>query len=115
LPERFIRRHRRPVCIGQKQRWYVLRFLGAESDVCLSRCGRPEFDDWRWVDYWEPLREVVFFKRKVYRLALEELAPLVWPKGAAPQAPDSEEVPGGAAAPGVPGAMPPSPRRLPVP
>ncbi|MCU0935253.1 MAG: RNA pyrophosphohydrolase [Gammaproteobacteria bacterium] len=77
LPERFIRRHRRPLCVGQKQRWYILRFLGAESDVCLSRAERPEFDHWRWVDYWDPLREVVFFKRRVYRRALEELAPLV--------------------------------------
>lgn len=77
LPERFIRRHRRPLCVGQKQRWYILRFLGAESDVCLSRGERPEFDHWRWVDYWEPVREVVFFKRRVYRRALEELAPLV--------------------------------------
>ena len=77
LPERFIRHHRRPLCIGQKQRWYILRFLGDEADVCLSRAERPEFDDWRWVEYWAPLREVVFFKRRVYRRALEELAPLV--------------------------------------
>jgi putative (di)nucleoside polyphosphate hydrolase len=77
LPERFIRRHRHPVCVGQKQRWYVLRFLGQESDLCLQRGERPEFDGWRWVDYWEPLREVVFFKRRVYRRALEELAPLL--------------------------------------
>ena len=77
LPERFIRRHRRPLCVGQKQRWYVLRFVGDEADVCLSRAERPEFDSWRWVEYWEPLREVVFFKRRVYRRALEELAPLV--------------------------------------
>lgn len=77
LPERFIRRHRQPICVGQKQRWFVLRFLGEESDVCLSRCDRPEFDQWRWVDYWIPVAEVVFFKRKVYQLALEELAPLI--------------------------------------
>lgn len=77
LPERFIRRQRRPLCVGQKQRWFVLRFLGEEGDFCFTRGDRPEFDHWRWVDYWEPAREVVFFKRKVYRRALEELAPLV--------------------------------------
>ena len=87
LPERYIRRHRDPVCVGQKQRWYVLRLIGDEREVCLNRCGRPEFDQWRWVDYWEPVREVVFFKRKVYRLALEELAPLVWRGATPPPAP----------------------------
>jgi putative (di)nucleoside polyphosphate hydrolase len=87
LPNRFIRRHRDPVCVGQKQRWFVLRFLGEEQDVCLNRCERPEFDHWRWVDYWEPVREVVFFKRKVYRMALEELAPLLWSGASAPAPP----------------------------
>jgi putative (di)nucleoside polyphosphate hydrolase len=89
LPERFIRRHRRPLCVGQKQRWFVLRFLGEECDFCFTRAERPEFDHWRWVDYWEPAREVVFFKRKVYRRALEELAPLVGQRAALAPAPGS--------------------------
>lgn len=81
LPDRLIRRHRKPVCIGQKQVWYMLRLLGDESAVCLDRTDKPEFDHWRWVDYWHPLREVVSFKREVYRRALNELAPLVFPEG----------------------------------
>lgn len=106
LPERFIRRHRRPLCVGQKQRWYILRFLGEESDVCLSRGEHPEFDHWRWVDYWEPVREVVFFKRRVYRRALEELAPLLGrePLPAIPL-PGSERLP----APATDSAPPPDP------
>lgn len=76
LPKRFIRRNCVPVCIGQKQRWYVLHFLGDASDVRLDAGDKPEFDHWRWVHYWRPLREVVFFKRGVYRRALNELAPL---------------------------------------
>ncbi len=76
LPKRFIRRNCVPVCIGQKQRWYVLHFLGNASDVRLDAGDKPEFDHWRWVHYWRPLREVVFFKRGVYRRALNELAPL---------------------------------------
>lgn len=77
LPSHLIRRNKRPLCIGQKQRWFILRLLGEESDVCLDYSGRPEFDGWRWVNYWHPLQEVVAFKRKVYELALKELAPLV--------------------------------------
>lgn len=82
LPPHLIRRHRRPLCIGQKQIWFMLRILAEDDEVRLDACERPEFDHWRWVDYWHPLREVVFFKRGVYRRALDELAPLVFPEGA---------------------------------
>ena len=78
LPKRYIRRKRRPVCIGQKQRWFLLRFVGRESQVCLDICSKPEFDSWKWVNYWHPSREVVAFKRDVYRCALRELAPLLY-------------------------------------
>jgi len=82
LPNRFIRRHCEPLCIGQKQRWFLLRVLCEETDFCLNHSPKPEFDGWRWVKYWQPLREVVYFKRRVYTNALEELAPLLFPDGA---------------------------------
>ena len=82
LPKRFVRRNCRPICIGQKQVWFLLRVSDAgESHVRLDCGDKPEFDCWRWVDYWQPLREVVFFKRDVYRRALSELAPLLFPDG----------------------------------
>lgn len=87
LPKRYIRRNCDPVCIGQKQIWYVLRFLGQETDVRLDMGDKPEFDHWRWVHYWRPLREVVFFKRGVYRRALHELAPLALPQDKQPARP----------------------------
>ena len=77
LPERYIRRHQKPVCVGQKQVWYMLRLVGEDRHVRLDLSEKPEFDHWRWVDYWHPLREVVSFKRTVYKKALKELAPLV--------------------------------------
>ncbi len=80
LPKRFIRRHSFPVCIGQKQRWYLLRVLCQEEAFCLDGSSTPEFDHWRWVKYWYPVREVVYFKRRVYSLALRELAPLLFPE-----------------------------------
>ena len=82
LPRQFIRRKSHPVCIGQKQVWFMLRMLCADQDVCLDQTENPEFDRWRWVDYWHPLNEVVAFKRNVYKKALRELAPLVFPEGA---------------------------------
>ena len=81
LPRQFIRRKSHPVCIGQKQVWFMLRMLCADQDVCLDQTENPEFDRWRWVDYWHPLNEVVAFKRNVYKKALRELAPLVFPEG----------------------------------
>jgi len=77
LPGHLVRRRSKPLCIGQKQIWYVLRLTGDESRVRLDTAEKPEFDAWRWVYYWRPLREVVGFKRSVYRMALRELAPVV--------------------------------------
>jgi len=62
---------------GQKQIWFLLRFTGPDTDVQLDLSGKPEFDAWRWVTYWQPLEEIVAFKRDVYRQALTELAPLL--------------------------------------
>lgn len=84
LPRRLIRHGHRPLCIGQKQRWFLLRLVGSEGDVRLDLSDRPEFDRWCWVPYWYPLRQVVSFKRKVYERALHELEPLLF---LAPQAP----------------------------
>ena len=75
LPQRAIRRHDRLVCIGQKQVWFLLQLKGSESDVRLDACDHPEFDHWRWVDFWYPLEHVVTFKRGVYSRALRHLAP----------------------------------------
>jgi putative (di)nucleoside polyphosphate hydrolase len=65
-----------------EQVWFLLRILCSDKAVCLNHSEKPEFDHWRWVDYWQPLEEVVAFKRRVYRKALNELAPLLFPDGA---------------------------------
>lgn len=75
LPRRYLRHRSKPLCIGQKQKWFLLLLTGAESNVSFDYGDPPEFDDWRWVSYWFPLRQVVPFKRDVYRRALKELAP----------------------------------------
>lgn len=84
LPSHLVRKRNQPVCIGQKQIWFILRFTADEDSLKLDVMPRPEFDDWRWVDYWQPVDEVVFFKRRVYREALKEFAPLLFPDGPPP-------------------------------
>ena len=76
LPQRFVRHHERPVCIGQKQVWFLLRLVGEETAFRLDAHEHPEFDLWRWVDFWYPTQHVVTFKRRVYEQALRHLAPL---------------------------------------
>lgn len=73
LPENFIRHNMDPVCIGQKQKWFLLGLEVDESRINLARSEVPEFDDWRWVNYWYPVKQVIEFKRDVYRRALQEL------------------------------------------
>jgi putative (di)nucleoside polyphosphate hydrolase len=77
LPQRFVRKGRIPLCIGQKQKWFALRLRAPDSAVRLDLGTPPEFDRWRWVDYWRPLEEVVAFKRDVYAAALHELEAVV--------------------------------------
>jgi putative (di)nucleoside polyphosphate hydrolase len=77
LPKRYIRRHGQPRCIGQKQVWFLLQLTADDCQVRLDATTEPEFDHWRWVDPAIPPKQVIFFKRKVYRRALRELLPLL--------------------------------------
>lgn len=77
LPKRFIRHNTYPLCIGQKQIWYLLRLVADESYVNLTQSDEPEFDIWKWVDLWDPIDEVVSFKRNVYEQAIKQLAPFM--------------------------------------
>lgn len=74
VPDRWVRREWRGHYRGQKQIWFLLRMLGQDCHVSLRASSHPEFDAWRWNDYWVPLESVIEFKREVYQLALTELA-----------------------------------------
>ena len=75
LPRRMIRYNSLPVCIGQKQKWYLLKLKSSDEVIDISATDAPEFDGWRWVSYWYPLGQVISFKREVYRKAMKELSP----------------------------------------
>lgn len=77
LPNRYIRQDSYPLCVGQKQKWYMLRLTSHESRIHFDETGHPEFDHFMWVNYWYPLRQVISFKQEVYRQALSELMPFV--------------------------------------
>jgi putative (di)nucleoside polyphosphate hydrolase len=70
-----LRHGSKPLCVGQKQKWFLLELLSDDSALNMQAHNGPaEFDGWRWVSYWFPLDQVVRFKRDVYRRALKELS-----------------------------------------
>ncbi|HPU52566.1 MAG TPA: RNA pyrophosphohydrolase [Burkholderiaceae bacterium] len=121
VPTQWVRREWRGHYRGQKQIWFLLRLVGRDTDVHLRATDHPEFDAWRWNEYWIPLESVIEFKRDVYRQALDELARFLFEpqeplrflrQRPRPRArlgegmPDTDEAP---AAPAVEGsALPPS-------
>lgn len=74
VPDHFIRRDARGHYRGQKQIWFLLQLVGRDTDMNLRATDHPEFDAWRWNEYWVPLEVVIEFKRDVYQMALTELA-----------------------------------------
>jgi putative (di)nucleoside polyphosphate hydrolase len=74
VPTHWVKREWRGTYKGQKQIWFLLRLVGRDCDISLRASGHPEFDAWRWHDYWVPLESVIDFKRESYRLGLEQLA-----------------------------------------
>ena len=78
VPKQWIRREWRNTYRGQKQIWFMLRLTGRDTDVSLRASDHPEFDAWRWSEYWVPLDAVIEFKRGVYQQALIELSRFVF-------------------------------------
>ncbi|WP_153101409.1 RNA pyrophosphohydrolase [Paraburkholderia hayleyella] len=91
VPDKFIKREVRGHYRGQKQIWFLLRMLGRDCDICLRATDHPEFDAWRWNEYWVPLDCVIEFKRDVYQLALTELSRFL--RRASPRAEKSGKTP----------------------
>ncbi|CAM3761946.1 RNA pyrophosphohydrolase [Rouxiella silvae] len=79
LPKRLVRWDTKPVCIGQKQKWFLLQLMCNDADINMQRSSTPEFDGWRWVSFWYPVRQVVSFKRDVYRRVMKEFSTTVMP------------------------------------
>ncbi|MCL1623025.1 RNA pyrophosphohydrolase [Moraxella sp. Tifton1] len=73
LPKRYVRSNQAPLCIGQKQKWFLLRLDEDNTKHIRFDASKPEFEEWQWVSYWYPLNQVVAFKRGVYQRALQEL------------------------------------------
>lgn len=72
LPKHFRRYYSKPLVIGQKQKWFLLRLESDDSHIQLEAAETPEFCDYVWVDYWYPIKNIIPFKRHVYKSILQE-------------------------------------------
>lgn len=75
FPEEIRQRSRNGRWLGQRQKWFVMRFKGEDADIDL-RTEHPEFVAWKWIDVRELPSLVVSFKRQVYVDVLGEFAEL---------------------------------------
>ncbi len=74
LPEELIGKVWKGKWRGQRQKWFLYRFVGEDSDIDLET-EHPEFRTWRWVDPSELPRLIVPFKRKLYTEVLDAFQP----------------------------------------
>ena len=66
---------------GQKQRWFLVRFTGPDTEINITPVDHPiEFDQWRWAEKADLLDAIVPFKRDVYRAVLGEFENLIRPR-----------------------------------
>jgi putative (di)nucleoside polyphosphate hydrolase len=77
LPKRYQRSNSKPLCIGQKQVWFLLKLVDGDVHIDLGVTREPEFRNFKWVDFWYPADNVIRFKRRVYRQALTLLEPMI--------------------------------------
>ena len=77
LPKKYQRKTNNKLCIGQKQKWFLLRLISDDTNIVFSNSKHPEFDSWQWVEDDKPMEIVIDFKRDVYKKALEELIPII--------------------------------------
>ena len=57
---------------GQKQKWFIMRFVGDEKEINI-RTKNAEFKEWKWIDVNQLLNVVVRFKHDVYKTIVKEL------------------------------------------
>ena len=77
LPKKYQRKTNNRLCIGQKQKWFLLRLISDDSNISFLNSENPEFDSWQWVEDDKPMEVVIDFKRDVYKKALKELMPII--------------------------------------
>ena len=61
---------------GQKQKWFIMKFLGNESEINV-KTSHPEFFEWKWIELDEITKVVVDFKLNVYKKIKEKVKTII--------------------------------------
>jgi len=61
---------------GQKQKWFLMKFLGSDSDINI-KTENPEFLEWKWIDLEKITEVVVDFKLHVYKELKEKINKII--------------------------------------
>jgi len=61
---------------GQKQKWFLMRYLGSDKEINLQT-NNPEFLDWKWTELDMITNEVVDFKLHVYKQLKEKIKKII--------------------------------------
>jgi len=56
---------------GQKQKWFILKFIGKDEEINI-KTKKPEFSAWKWMSRSELLKSIVSFKRELYKNIFQE-------------------------------------------
>lgn len=78
LPKGYLSQNQKPFYIGQKQVWFMLKLESSDERISLDKNEEIEFDDWKWVNFWDPIDAVVDFKKNIYEDMLKALAPILF-------------------------------------
>ena len=76
LPEYLLGKIWRGKYMGQKQKWFLMKFLGPDSEINLNQ-KYPEFNQWKWVDIDQLPKLIVPFKKKLYLSVIEEFSSFI--------------------------------------
>ncbi len=76
LPENLLGKIWKGKYIGQKQNWFLIKFLGPDSEINLNQ-KYPEFCQWKWADIDELPRLIVPFKKKMYLSVIQEFCKFI--------------------------------------
>ncbi|MBT3992810.1 MAG: RNA pyrophosphohydrolase [Gammaproteobacteria bacterium] len=78
IPHKSIRKAKDGIkVIGQRQKWYLLQFTDEEEAIDLNHHNEQEFDSWKWATPDIVIKQVIGFKKEVYRKVLEEFKPFI--------------------------------------
>jgi len=61
---------------GQRQKWFLIRFKGDDSDININT-EYPEFDQWKWIEFDQLLADIIPFKLKLYEQVVDEFESLL--------------------------------------